>query len=563
MKDRVEIKKAVIYARQSSGADDFSESVERQIENCKKLAEKENLEIVGIFSDLNTSGKTYPTGAEKIAENDTAFQRWFNQQTGTKKYREGLGYVMQKLSDIDFLIVDDMTRLYRPVTRSFLESYINDTFSENEVKILQVKGGQIDLSKFDSLLIQTLKNAINDEQIANQKAKSMQQIRKRKDSGFISSGGGKAFATSYDRNTQQIVIDDEKAAVVEFIFAEIEKHTAYNKIVRMCNDNFKHLCNGKAFYMSNLYHIAQNPIYCGYQYNSEGLLIKNKQINRQIISFERWKAIQDLMASKKKNPPRAKHNWLPFSGMLYCGNCGGKLITGIDDGKIYYHCFQGINTGNKACRSTRANMTMQKDLYVGLKECVAPLLVMSLFNEIDKARELENNIENIENMIVERENKLQKQKQVTAMYLKGLIDEITLEEMLRDHKAQIADLTGKIEIARNAKGELSEIKKHLQDTFKKFQADKLLAGDISNSDYEVMLKNTILKITLFENKLEIETIYGCFTLDRYIYKNRRNFPIPELMVSGKGEEMKAEIIYHTGKKKGLIADFGKLKIYSR
>ena len=86
-----EMKKAVIYARQSSGSDDFSESVENQILNCQKLAKKENLEVVGIFQDLNTSGKTYPKGGELIAENDIAFNNWFNQQTKSKKFREGLG----------------------------------------------------------------------------------------------------------------------------------------------------------------------------------------------------------------------------------------------------------------------------------------------------------------------------------------------------------------------------------------------------------------------------------------------------------------------------------------
>ena len=35
--------KALIYARQSSGKDDFSESVEAQIANCKKLQKKKNL----------------------------------------------------------------------------------------------------------------------------------------------------------------------------------------------------------------------------------------------------------------------------------------------------------------------------------------------------------------------------------------------------------------------------------------------------------------------------------------------------------------------------------------
>ncbi|MBR2723518.1 MAG: recombinase family protein, partial [Lentisphaeria bacterium] len=62
--------KALIYARQSSGKDDLSESVEAQIANCQTLAEKEKLDVIGIFRDLNTSGETYPIGAEEIARVD-------------------------------------------------------------------------------------------------------------------------------------------------------------------------------------------------------------------------------------------------------------------------------------------------------------------------------------------------------------------------------------------------------------------------------------------------------------------------------------------------------------
>ena len=58
--------KALIYARQSSGKDYFSESVEAQIANCKKLAAKEKLEVIGVYKDLNTSGETYPVGRRKL-----------------------------------------------------------------------------------------------------------------------------------------------------------------------------------------------------------------------------------------------------------------------------------------------------------------------------------------------------------------------------------------------------------------------------------------------------------------------------------------------------------------
>ena len=77
--------KALIYARQSSGKDDFSESVEAQIANCKKLAEKEKLEVIGIYKDLNTSGETYPVGAEEIARLDKAYMNWSLTQSKARK----------------------------------------------------------------------------------------------------------------------------------------------------------------------------------------------------------------------------------------------------------------------------------------------------------------------------------------------------------------------------------------------------------------------------------------------------------------------------------------------
>lgn len=83
--------KAVIYARQSSGKDDYSESVEAQIANCRKLAEKEKLEVIGIYRDLNSSGETYPVGAEEIARVGKTYVRWAASQSTKKNYRSGLG----------------------------------------------------------------------------------------------------------------------------------------------------------------------------------------------------------------------------------------------------------------------------------------------------------------------------------------------------------------------------------------------------------------------------------------------------------------------------------------
>ena len=87
------MKKAVIYTRQSSGDDDYSESVEIQKKNCLALAKQRNIEIIGEYQDLNSSGKLYPTGFEELAAKDVCYQNWLKDVSSRKTARNGLGEV--------------------------------------------------------------------------------------------------------------------------------------------------------------------------------------------------------------------------------------------------------------------------------------------------------------------------------------------------------------------------------------------------------------------------------------------------------------------------------------
>ena len=111
------MKKAVIYARQSSGDEDQSASVDQQILNCKRLAADQDLQIIDVFSDLNISGKTYPdtTEALALAAVDEAYKSWVNSTyLKTHKYRKGLAQVLGVLKNVDYVLLDDFTRLMRP-----------------------------------------------------------------------------------------------------------------------------------------------------------------------------------------------------------------------------------------------------------------------------------------------------------------------------------------------------------------------------------------------------------------------------------------------------------------
>lgn len=555
------MKKAIIYARQSSGKDDFSESVENQIENCKKLAEKENLEIIGIFSDLNTSGKTYPTGAENIAANDEAFNRWFTEQKGNKKFRAGLGKAFLHLSEADYLIVDEMTRLYRPVTRSFLESYINEKLAGNGVKILQVKGGKIDLSKFDASLIQMLKNAIQDEAIANQKAKAAQQYKKLRASGFYGNGGGKAFGT-VKKPDNQIEITDRASEAIKFIFDGICNYMPYNQIIKTVNERFSDCFRGKSFYQSNFYAVAKNPIYCGYMLNDDKLLIKNQQIINPCINFDQWQQAQNILSEKRKNPVRASRRSLPFRGLLYCGHCGASMVSATDKTSTFYACKAGRDYNDDInCKQSRLTYMFKKEQsgdWSDLRSAIAPLLVIGLFDEMKQLESAKHDAQQLEALKVDLKNMQEKQNAVMQMFLKGNISEEQMENILIDYKTQINALQQQIIKAESSNPD--EATKHLRHVGMKLKAFSLL-DDIEDGEFEKLLKKSVLRIDSYFDRLKIKTVFGDFELPRIIYKNRRNFPKPEIVINGK-EDFETIITYHTGKC-AVLADWGKIRIITK
>lgn len=163
--------KTYIYGRQSSGDNERSISVDKQVENCKEFAKVHKLVLTKIFTDLNTSGRLYWRGAESIASIDQVYQNWIKETKKKKIYRDGLGDLFAELNKGDVLIVDDLTRLYRPLTNSFLESALTQYLLNKEIKLFTVKNGEVDLNKFNDELITALQNRINTNQLEIQRTK--------------------------------------------------------------------------------------------------------------------------------------------------------------------------------------------------------------------------------------------------------------------------------------------------------------------------------------------------------------------------------------------------------
>ena len=548
--------KALVYARQSSGKDDLSESVEAQIENCKKLAAKENLEIIGIFRDLNTSGETYPVGAESIAQLDKAYQQWVMAQSSKKSYRTGLGEAIALFPEIDVLLVNEVTRLYRPIHGSFLESHINQLLKDNHVQVLQVQGGSIDLTKFDQQLITMIKNQILYEDLQKKRTNSIIAFRNKRDSGKLCNGCH-CFGIRYLGNDKLQVIP-ECVEIIRFIFDRICAHKSYRSIIRDCNERWG-ASQKMFFYESTIYHIAQQPLYAGYQYNTQHELIKNVQITGQeIITFDQWKEVQDIINNKRKNYlTKEKKRSLPLSGRLFCGSCGGRLVTLLDHGKVYYHCNKRtLAKDHRKCSQSRIRFISgwRKENFA-LYDAVYPLLTVALICKINKMKDILKAKDEISDYEAELQNMQHEIDSTYDLICAKLATMDDLRNVLLKQKARKDELVKRIAEIRAMNVTEADIAE-LENTSMNNLLEQIINKDLPDDKYAELVGLADLRGTVYADRVEFHTVYGEVTLPRLRKKNFHCMPDWEMkIVHRKGtcfdEKTKITIIYKTREKQVL------------
>jgi len=563
--------KAIVYVRQSSGKEEESESIELQKRHCLELAAQRNLEVTGVFEDANSSGRLYPSGEESLARHDKSFQDWRRRQTTEKNYRPGLGEAFQKLAGNDYIIVDDLTRLARPVSGSFLQSLIQQKLVENHVRVLTVKDGEVNYEDFGDRLMSDIQSTITDNQIRIQTQKSRDAMRKLRDDG-IYPNMPKMFGIEYLGN-HQVRVKPEYAGCIRFIFDEVLKCRPYNAIIADLNASFLGLFPGKCCHPSTFKHIVKQPFYCGYMYNSDGNLIPARQMQGQeVITYDVWRNAQEIINRKRGANPRAQFRPHPFTGLMCCGACGSRMVSGFDSGKEFYYCRSGSDALKDAeCRGARANINLVRpsEDYTGLKESIRPLLVLGLYKYLDDKEMSKSEMAKVatyESQLAEQQTRLEKGMEI---FLQSGLSEADVKKAAAKGKAKIDELRAKVAAIKILAKSDPAREKFYELCNGKFE--ELLNGVISDGDFELLLRKSVKRIVAFADHMDIETVYGDFRLDRVMVRQYRNFPkFTWRKVSRSDNEkdlskcvIEVTYIYDKNKTSILNVDFGKMKIYQQ
>lgn len=549
--------KAVLYARQSSGDEELSESVEMQFAKCRELATKEGLEVIGEFSDLNTSGRTYPRGAEAIAELDGAYQQWYAQQTKAKKYRDGLGTALDTIAKEDAaLVIYDITRLFRPVTGSYLESYIAQRLAN--VQIFSTKG-KIDLGAFGDSLLTTITNRINDDQLKLQKEKSILEIRKMRNNGRYY--GTAIWGYRYDKNTKTYIgVQEELEAVKEAFRLTLAKMP----IAEICRRLDKYRIGKSHLNDWSLRVLLRHPEYCGMTRNTSGDLIPLQKglFTVTPISKSDWYRVQNLLGDKTARQSKPKKYEYAFNGLVKCGYCGKSLLMAVSpnnrgDGLVTsYKCVGGQGRQND-CRFARIKYSIKdpakigsgsgiddyeyegfaghgqrtlsmrpaeeprENAVVGIFEAVLPLLASVCITEINDADRPEKIAEKIEIL----KSNLAKSKTAKAKIVKLVADDLITDD---EAKSQLEKLNQTIKADENDLATLEAEnatagKQAIQRCYARLE--QIQKGTLAPLDARELFLKRFEKIEVFDTYVILHLLNGkTITLQKNLKKATTGMP---------------------------------------
>jgi DNA invertase Pin-like site-specific DNA recombinase len=294
---------AVIYAAKST--EDRHGSIPTQLADCRALAERERLEVVGEFTD-------------------EAFSAYSGNRGPGLERAKALATRVAAEHDRCVLVAQDADRFARgagdaPGAADHLgEVYF--AMKRQRVELWTVRSGQLDL----------LRAAIEGERSTDESARKSQSVRaglrRRKERGqpvgSLPLGYTVAIEVIYGQVVSRRVIDPATGATIERIFAMVENGATFGAVARALNAEGVVGRRGKPWVSRTVRTIVHNAAYAG------------EKGYPAIIEPERWRTIlADLRrldpaaVQRRKGGRRPADDSYLLRGVAFCSRCGGTLYT--------------------------------------------------------------------------------------------------------------------------------------------------------------------------------------------------------------------------------------------
>ena len=462
----VQMKKGVIYPRYSSDRQN-EQSIAGQVEVCKKWAEDNDIEIVGIYPDEALTGRT---------DKRPNFQRMIRDA---------------KTGKFDYIIVYKIDRFAR---NRYDSAIYKAQLKKYGVKVVSAMENIADGP--EGIILESVLEGMAEYYSANLSQNVLRGMHQRAEQGKYMGGTiPLGYKIDADKN---YVIDEDTAFIVKLIYEKYADGYTIKEICQELNAAGHKSSTGKKFTYNSLHRLLANPKYIG-RYEYMGVVLEDA-IPR-IIDDETFKKVQQRVQRNRRAPASAKGAVnFHLTGKLFCGKCGSNMVgdsgtSGTGASHFYYSCIEKKRKHGCTKKSVKKNWIEQLITDVTINQVLTDENIEYISN---KAFEIYENERNDKTEITALNNTLREVQKVIDNIMRaieqGIITETTKRRLMEAEERKKALL---VSISKEEIKRPPITKEHIEF----FLRD--IRNRIYNTDEqtEIIINTFINAVYLYDDKL--------------------------------------------------------------
>ena len=461
------MKNAVIYARYSSYGQ-TEQSIEGQIRVCKEFAERNGYNVINIYIDRAMTGTN---------DNRPAFQQMI-EDAKSKTFEAIIVYKLDRFSRNKY---DNV--VYKHKLAQYGVRVISATEAISDTPEGMMMEGLLEMfaEMYSRELSQKVKRGIRESLLKG---------------NFL--GGYAPYG--YKVVNKKLVINDEQAKNVKYMFNKYAEGVSKKDIIKYLNDNGYRTNMNKKFTISSFQKALSSTKYIG-EITINGETYKN--YCPAIIDKQTFEKVQERLKTNRHYSAKGKaRDEYLLTGKVFCGYCGASIVgvSGTShSGKThnYYACSDRYK--KHTCKKKNEN---KQELELDIVKRIKDLLLVpeniekiadKLINELNsssaalKIKEYQKMIQNIERQLDDCCNKLLSTNNSEMLQrIESKANDLT--EQKTNYEQQISKL--------NYTNKLMSSKKVIVDTLNVF-----IDGDIYDKQYQKrIIDSLVTKVFLFDDK---------------------------------------------------------------
>jgi len=309
------VRAAAIYARISLDPAGTAKGVERQLEDCHKLAKQLGWAVAGEFIDNDISASKYST-----------------------KHRPQYECMLEAIRDgsVDAVMVDNLDRLVRQPIE--FEAF-HQTCVAAGMKNVRFVTGDMDLGTEDGLFVGRIQAAF----AAKESDAKSRRVRRKMDQNAVEGrphgGSNRPFGFEDDKITHK----PAEVAIIRQLVDRFVAGESAHSLTSWLQDHGIPTVRGGPWRTTTLNALLAAPRLAGLREHRDGTIV-GKAVWQPIISPKERDQILALMDAKKRSGRRIPRRYL-LSGLLRCGKCDNPLYSQIRETTRRYVCQSGPDHG--------------------------------------------------------------------------------------------------------------------------------------------------------------------------------------------------------------------------